>query len=73
MLKPLAMSKQGETVKIMEVKSGITLKKRLGELGLYEGTMVKVLRNRAKGPLMIKVLDSQLVLGRGACLKIMVE
>jgi len=73
MLKPLAMSREGETVLIREVRSGLRLKKRLGELGLYEGTTVKVVRNRASGPIMVKVLDSQLVLGRGESLKIMVE
>lgn len=73
MLRPLAMAKQGETVLIREIRSGLRLKKRLGELGLYEGTSVKVVRNRESGPVMVKILDSQLILGRGESLKIMVE
>ncbi len=73
MLRPLAMSREGETVLVREIRSGLKLKKRLGELGLYEGTSVKIVRNRASGPVMVKVLDSQLILGRGESLKILVE
>ncbi len=73
MIKPLAMAKEGAKVTIKEIRSGRGLKKRLGELGLYEGTKVVIKKNDIFGPVMLKVLDSTLVLGRGEALKIMVE
>ena len=70
---PLAFAQEGKNVRVQEINSGLRLKKRLGELGIYEGTRIMVMKNESFGPMIIKVFDSKLVLGRGESLKIMVE
>ena len=42
---PLAMVQRGEKVKIYCVDCGRGLKKRLCDLGLYEGTVIEVIKN----------------------------
>ncbi len=69
----LSMANEGSVVKIMDIVSGQRMKKRLGELGLYEGTEVLVSKNDVCGPVVLKVLDSRIVVGRGQAMKIMVE
>ena len=70
---PLSMSGEGTEVTIHCVNCGFGLKRRLCDLGLYDGTRVKVVKNDVAGPIIIKVKDSKLVLGRGQAQKIMVE
>ncbi|MCK4859912.1 MAG: ferrous iron transport protein A [Candidatus Omnitrophica bacterium] len=70
---PLAMVKEGAEVTIHCVNCGQGLKRRLCDLGLYNGTKVSVLKNDISGPIIIKVKDSKIVLGRGQTHKIMVE
>ena len=69
----LSMVSEGTAVKIKEIISGQRLRKRLSELGLYEGTEVLVSKNDVCGPMVLKVLDSRIVVGRGQAMKIMVE
>ena len=69
----LSMATQGSVVKVREIVSGVMMKKRLGELGLYEGTEVVVYKNDVCGPVVLKILDSKIVIGRGQAMKIMVE
>ncbi len=69
----LSMATQGSVVRIKDIVSGERMKKRLGELGLYEGTEVVVYKNDVCGPVILKVLDSKIVVGRGQAMKIMVE
>ncbi|MEA3343039.1 MAG: FeoA family protein [archaeon] len=69
----LSMANEGSVVKIKDIVSGERMKKRLGELGLYEGTSVLVSKNDVCGPVVLKVLDSSIVVGRGQAMKIMVE
>lgn len=69
---PLAMASEGETVSIHCIDCGTEMKKRLGELGLYDSTKIKILKNDISGPVIIKVKESRLVIGRGQASKIMV-
>ncbi len=71
---PLSMVGEGKKVKIIEIGGGWMLKKRFHDLGLYEGTEVEVIRNDVTaGPLILKVLDSRIGIGRGQANRIMVE
>ena len=70
---PLAMVEEGRVVTINSIECGYRLKKRLCDLGLYEHTKIKVIKNDISGPVIIKVKDTNLVLGRGQVSKIMVE
>ena len=69
----LAMAQCGKKVLIKEITGGAKVKKRLSDLGIYEGVKVKVVRNDFSGPVIISVLDSKVILGRGEVHKIMVE
>ena len=46
---------------------------RLKEMGFYEGQQITVAQNRGKGPLVIKLQDSRMVLGRGLAMKILIR
>jgi len=66
----LSFAKEGATVKVKKIRIGRKLNKRLCELGIFEGTKITVVRNEFCGPVIVKVLDSKLVLGRGESMKI---
>ena len=70
---PLTSAKEGATVTVKEILSGWRLRKRLSDMGLYEGTRVEVKKNDVWGPIILKILDSQIILGRNEARKIMVE
>ncbi|HEX55080.1 MAG: ferrous iron transport protein A [Candidatus Altiarchaeales archaeon] len=69
---PLTMVKDGERVRIISILGGMGLKKRLYDLGLYEGAKIDVIRNDRSGPIILKVLDSRIGIGRGQANKIIV-
>ncbi len=70
---PLAMCSEGEVKEVHCVGCGEGLKKRLCDLGLYDGTKIKIVKNDISGPVIIKIKDSKLVIGRGQASKIMVK
>ncbi|MFH1848793.1 MAG: FeoA family protein [archaeon] len=69
----LSECRQGKKVCIHCVSCGRGFTKRLCELGLYDGTQAEVLMNDTTGPMILKVKDSKLVLGRGQARKITVQ
>jgi ferrous iron transport protein A len=70
---PLAMCNEGKKVVIYCVDCDRGIKKRLCDLGLYDGTKIRVVKNDISGPMIIKVKDSKLIIGRGQANKIRVE
>ena len=70
---PLAMVREGGEVKIYCVNCGKKLKTRLCDLGIYEGSEVKVIKNDITSPILLKIKDSKLILGRGQAHKILTE
>ena len=70
---PLSMVREGDEVKIHWVVCGRGLRARLCDLGLYEGTRIKVVKNDVFGPVILKVKGSKIVIGRGQAQKIMAE
>ncbi|MEA1924702.1 MAG: FeoA family protein [Candidatus Altiarchaeota archaeon] len=67
------MVEQGRKVRITSILCGRGLRHRLCDISLYEGAVVEVIRNDAAGPVILKVLDSRVVIGRGQANKIMVN
>jgi len=64
----------GHTAIIISVMGGKMLTKRLADLGITSGTVVKVIRKTLfSGPVQVEVAGSRLVLGWGLASKIMVE
>ena len=70
---PLTMVTRGK-VQILGVEDGAAgLAARLAPLGILTGAEIEVVRNSAAGPLIIAVMGSRLVLGRGMAHKIHVR
>jgi len=70
---PLAMAQIGQIVRLLSVRAGKGLRKRLADMGLVPGTELEVVQNSTSGPFIIRVKDSRIVLGRGMAHKIIVE
>lgn len=64
---------EGSKVKIRCLNCGSEMKHRLCCLGISCGQFVEMVKNDVKGPLILKVLDSKIVIGRGQARKIVVE
>lgn len=70
----LADLKPGSRGKIVLIKGGRKVVKRLADLGLSYGTEVEILRKAPfRGAVEIKARNSKLVLGRGLASKILIK
>ena len=70
---PLAMLPENEEARVIEVRGGRGLVRRLSELGFTPGARVKVLFSNSPGPVLIDVRGSRIALGRGLLMRIMVD
>jgi len=71
-VKPLSKVAAGETVKIARIEAGRGLNSRLASMGLVPNAQITVVSNTGRGPFLIIVKDSKVMLGRGMAHKIMV-
>ena len=69
----LTMVSPGEEARLVAIRGGQRLRKRLADLGLNLGMTVRVMRCDGRGPLILAVKDSRLAVGRGMAHKIMVQ
>lgn len=72
MVKTLYQMNKGEKGKILLIKGGRGKTLRLAEMGLIPGEEV-VLLQKSIGPVIVKVKDTNLALGRGIAESILVE
>ena len=70
---PLSMVNTGRRVRLMAVRAGHDLAVRLAAMGLVPGVELEVIRNNYRGPFIVLVKDTRLILGRGVASKIEVE
>lgn len=70
MKKTLIDFKEGDKVKIKYVDWGMNFRKRLTDLGLFDGAEVEINKNDKFGPLILKIYNSKIALGRGQAIKI---
>jgi len=70
---PLALVSPGEEVRLVSIRGGQRMRKRLADLGLNLGMTVRVLGHNGHGPLILAVKDSRLAVGRGMAHKILVQ
>ena len=70
---PLSLVGPNQEVKLISIKGGARMKKRLADLGLNVGMTITVLRRNGGGPMILAVKDSRLALGIGMANRIMVE
>lgn len=69
----LAMVSEGEIVRLVALRGGRGMNKRLADLGLNVGMTIRVIRRIANGPIILDVKDSRLAIGRGMAHHLMVE
>jgi len=69
----LAELPAGTCAVVRALRGGQELMSRLAAMGLVAGAPVEVLQNRGRGPLLVRVCDTRIALGRGEAIKILVE
>ncbi len=69
----LSNAKVGESVRLVAVRGGTHIRRRLADLGLNTGMTVKIINGIESGPMILSVKDSRLAIGRGMAEKIIVE
>jgi len=70
---PLSLVSPGTEVRLVAVRGGQGVRKRLADLGLNIGMTVRVVVLNGDGPLLLAVKESRLALGRGLAHKILVQ
>ena len=71
---PLSMVSPGETACLMGIRGGHALNKRLADLGLTVGVVVRVVQGDPSGPMILAFKDdARLALGRGVAQQIVVS
>ena len=66
---PLAMVSEGETIRVLKVRGGATLRQHLSEMGFVEGAEVKVV-SRVNGDVVVSVKGSTFGIGRDMSMRI---
>ena len=70
---PLNMISSDRKVKLVAVRGGQGMRKRLNDMGLNIGTEFRVVHFHSFGPCIIAINNIRLALGRGMAQKILVE
>ncbi len=70
---PLAMAQAGDCVRIVGLRAGRNLDRRLMDLGLAIGSSVRVVQNQLSGPMIVALRESRIGLGLGMAQKMLVE
>lgn len=69
----LSAVRTGETVEIREMQGGQSFLSRLATLGFTPGAHLQVVQNYGHGPIIVRVRDTRVALGRGEANKILVR
>ncbi len=70
---PLSALRAGEVGIVDTLSGGHSLRSRMLTLGLTPGAEVTVLQNYGHGPMMVRVRDARVALGRGEAEKVLVR
>ncbi len=71
-MKTLLDVKEGESVKVIEIKGSSCFCKRMTAVGLFPGSRIKVVKT-VPGPIIVDVAGSRFALGRGMAKRVLVE
>ena len=63
----------GTRVVFRGVNAGRALSSRLAAFGLVDGAQLEVLQNSARGPVLVRVHNTRVALGRNEATKVLVE
>lgn len=69
----LSQLKEGETVKVISLNGGCNFIVRVKNMGITEKSIIKVLKNDGRGPLIVENNGTKIILGRMMAEKIGVE
>ncbi|NPU85206.1 MAG: ferrous iron transport protein A [Syntrophaceae bacterium] len=79
-MSPLALLKEGEAAEIISVAGprrslleGCRRREHLSDLGFRPGQRVEMVSNRGRGPLVVRLEEARIALGRGIAMKIYVR
>jgi ferrous iron transport protein A len=67
------MVSPGEAVQVIDVRAGWGLQRRLADMGLTHGVIIRVMNSQRPGPLIIDLRGSRLILSYGMAQKILVK
>lgn len=70
---PLGLLRLGDRAEVVDIISGKHPCARIEDMGFRVGKTIEMLNNEGRGPLLIKIDESRLALGRGLAMKIMVR
>ncbi len=73
MTMPLTKISEGMIAKLHSITGGRELRTRLAALGLLPGTEIQVIQNSGKGPFVVSVKGSRIVIGRGMASRVEVD
>ena len=62
---PLTMAPVGVPVTLVEIRGGRRIAQRLSDMGLVRGASFEVLRGAIHGPVIIRLMEGKVILGRG--------
>lgn len=69
---PLNAIASGKCAEVDKLEGGESLGKKLMEMGMCRGALIEIVKNDA-GPLIIKIGQTKIVLGRGMAQKVVVK
>ncbi len=69
----LTQIKEGVKTRLHSITGGRQLRTRLAALGLLPGTEIEVIQNSGKGPFVVSVRGSRIVIGRGMASRVEVD
>jgi ferrous iron transport protein A len=69
----LAELASGAQAIVRKVGGGKTLASRLAGMGLAVGSRLEILQNPHHGPVLIRVRDTRIALGRGEAMRVLAE
>jgi len=74
MVVSLGLLQDGEKGEIIDIpRKGKRMMPRIRDIGLFPGKVVEVLSNQGKGPILLKIEEAKIAIGRNIAIKIMVR
>ena len=70
---PLTQLAPGEQSTVAELRGGRSFVSRLATLGFTPGALLTVVQNYGRGPIIVRVRNTRIALGRGEALKVQVR
>ena len=73
MIVPLAFQPEGTVSKVIRIRGGKGLVRRLMDMGLVPGTEVSMIKSVGFGPILVGVKGTRLAIGKGIAMRVLVR